>query len=122
MTTSQQFFLKLFDKHEKAKIYYEDLNFNQFSSQELKFLQNLSILSKYKDYIKKFFETMRVKNDEKRNYILSYKSLLSYEEYIYYDSSVDMLEQKKLDALYILGYGSKLLYLIYFSIGFLHTI
>jgi len=122
MTTSQHFFLKLFDKNEKAKIYYKDLNFNQFSSQELKFLQNLSILSKYKDYIKKFFETMRVKNDEKRNYILSYKSLLSYEEYIYYDSSVDMLEQKKLDALYILGYGSKLLYLIYFSIGFLHTI
>jgi len=122
MTTSQHFFLKLFDKNEKAKIYYKDLNFNQFSSQELKFLQNLSILSKYKDYIKKFFETMRVKNDEKRNYIISYKSLLSYEEYIYYDSSVDMLEQKKLDALYILGYGSKLLYLIYFSIGFLHTI
>ena len=72
MTTSQHFFLKLFDKNEKAKIYYKDLNFNQFSSQELKFLQNLSILSKYKDYIKKFFETMRVKNDEKRNYILSY--------------------------------------------------
>jgi len=56
MTTSQHFFLKLFDKNEKAKIYYKDLNFNQFSSQELKFLQNLSILSKYKDYIKEFKE------------------------------------------------------------------
>ena len=110
MTTTQHFLLKLFEKNDNAKQYYKNLSFNQFSNEEKQFLSHLSIMSKYKDYIKMFVGKIRVKYDEKRNYILSYKSMLSYEDYITYDSSVDMLEQKKIDSIYIFGIGGKLIF------------
>ena len=107
MTTSQHFFLKLFDANDKAKPYYKDLSFKQFSNDEIKFIDKLTIMSKYKDYIKQFFCRSHAKKNEKKTYILSYKSLLSYEDYIKYDSSVDMLEQKTIDSFYLFGIGSK---------------
>lgn len=94
MTTKEHFFIDLFDKTEKAKVLYKNTDFKKFSDEERKFLDRLTIFSKYSNYIKsKLIVNKNLLN--KRQYIEFYSSNLKYKEFVKLEEACEIYTEKK---------------------------
>jgi hypothetical protein len=104
MTTPQKFFEKMFNENDKITPFYSQIDFTDHSEAEKKFLNKLSIITKYKSYIKNFLISYRVKDHEKKTYIEAYKTALSYNESLDYNRVNDDLETNFVNTMYLMGY------------------
>jgi hypothetical protein len=115
MTTRYYFFTKLFDENDKSKHLYKNIDFDNMSPNQLYLLDKLSILSKYKNYIKGLLLRRKLSDREKVNYIQLYKPNLTYPEYINFNIMIEEDENSFINSLYIAGVFSFISYIYLIS-------
>lgn len=103
MTTRNTFLNKIFSENDKAKNLYADYDFSKMSKNEIYFLEKLSIISKYKDFIKNIIQKKKIPSRDKLNYIQVYKANLSYQEYIQYNVMIEQNEDSIVNCFYLVG-------------------
>lgn len=103
MTTTQAFFKKLFEENDKVHGLYENYNFENMNPEHVKMIKSLTIISKYKNSIRKFLANKKPRDYETKMYVEQYKSALTYEEHIRYNQFTDKFETGITHIPYIFG-------------------
>lgn len=93
MTTPHKFFQKLFEENDKVINSYKTYDFLTMSPQETSFLSNLSIITRYKSFLRNYLTKVDIKEIDKKAYIDIYKPCLTYNEYITYNLIHDKMEE-----------------------------
>ena len=102
MTTAEKFFEKLFLEGSKAENSYKNYNFRKLSDEERSFLNELTIISRYKKFFINFFTNKKsVKTNSKKDYIDIYKQNLTYKELISYNILIEDKTNSQYNSLYL---------------------
>lgn len=103
MTTSNFLFSKLFSENEKSKYLYSNYNFENASPETLNLLKRISIISKYKSYLKNFLTKKKISIKDKGRYIGQYKAGLTYPEMVDVNLISEIGEDSILNVSYLIG-------------------
>lgn len=82
MSSKNYFFTKLFEKSDEAESLYNNYDFLNLSEEERKFLDRLSIFTKYKSFFRKRLTSDNIGLNNKRRYIELNSGYMTYDEFI----------------------------------------
>ena len=82
MSSKKYFFTKLFEKSDEAESLYDNYDFLTLSEDERKFLDRLSIFTKYKRFLRKRLTSDDIGLNNKRRYVELNSGYMTYDEFI----------------------------------------